>query len=61
MRESFPPWKLSSYSSQTFFLSSRKRNDPREGQALKEAKQDCARKQKLDFWSLCLLHDRVVE
>lgn len=39
MRESFPPWKLSSHSSRNFFLSSRKRNRPREGQALNEVKQ----------------------
>lgn len=40
MRESFPPWKLSSHSSRNFFLSSRKRNGPREEWALKEVKQD---------------------
>lgn len=37
MQESSPLWPFSSHSSGAFFLSSRKRNGPREGPTLEKA------------------------
>lgn len=64
VRESLPLWRLSPpLLKRLLSLPSRKRNGPREGQALEEVKQDGGPgrgNRSLTFWSLCLPHDCAI-